>query len=372
MTGPRARARRAGLLTALTVFFVCVACSPGRKQGGAVARSVPVTVETAEKKEFPVQLTAIGHAESYQSVAVKPQVAGQLVSVRFTPGQNVAKGQLLFEIDSRAYEAALAKSQAMLAKDQALAAQAAKDESKARDLVQKGLSAQEDLDTAHANAASLQSQAKADEAQVENDRLQLDYCGITAPIAGRTGDLQVDVGNIVAADTTVLVTINQLSPIYVTFSLPEQSLSDIKKYSAAGSLKIQATAPGDESDPLTGDLAFIDNTVDSSTGTFVLKGRFANLDGRLWPGQFANLIVTLGSQPDATVVPTQALQSGQGGQFVFVVKDDKTVEMRPVTVSRTIGAEAAIAQGLKPGETVVTDGQLLLVPGAPVDVRTGG
>jgi multidrug efflux system membrane fusion protein len=328
-----------------------------------------VTVDTVASKDFPIQIVAIGHAESYQSAAVKPQVEGQLVSVLFTPGQEVRMGDALFKIDPRSYQAALDKSEAMLAKDQALEALAANDEAKTRSLVQGGFATTEQLDTAHANAVSLQSQLKADEAQVEYDRLQLAYCTITAPISGRTGALQVDVGNIVSANSTVLVTINQISPIYVSFSVPEQSLAELKRYAAGGAVKIAATIPGDGARPLEGRLVFIDNAVDSSTGTFLLKGSFDNREGRLWPGQYANLVLTLATQRDATVIPTQALQSGQNGQFVFVVKADRTVEMRPVAVARTIGAEAAIADGLKAGETVVTDGQLLLVPGMAVDIR---
>lgn len=371
ITRIRALARSAFPLALLAAFSLATSCSAGRVQGGpaARARSVPVTVDTVASKDFPIQIVAIGHAESYQSAAVKPQVEGQLVSVLFTPGQEVRMGDALFKIDPRSYQAALDKSEAMLAKDQALEALAANDEAKTRSLVQGGFATTEQLDTAHANAVSLQSQLKADEAQVEYDRLQLAYCTITAPISGRTGALQVDVGNIVSANSTVLVTINQISPIYVSFSVPEQSLAELKRYAAGGAVKIAATIPGDGARPLEGRLVFIDNAVDSSTGTFLLKGSFDNREGRLWPGQYANLVLTLATQRDATVIPTQALQSGQNGQFVFVVKADRTVEMRPVAVARTIGAEAAIADGLKAGETVVTDGQLLLVPGMAVDIR---
>ena len=314
-------------------------------------------------------LTAIGHAVAFETVAMKPQVTGQLVAVAFKEGQEVRTGQVLFRIDPRPYEDALNKSRSMLAQAQAQAAQAVQDEQRTQQLVDQKLAPQEQLDTAHSNTISLQAAVKADEAQVESDQLQLTYCTIVSPVDGRTGTLQVDVGNIVQANTTVLVTINRLSPIYVSFSLPEQNLSDVKRYMAGGGLKIQAAVPGQESTPVTGALTFIDNTVDSTTGTFALKGTFGNPDRRLWPGQYVNVTLTLTTQADAIVVPTVAVQTGQNGPFVFVVKPDHTVEMRPVTVTREVGSLAAISEGVKPGETIVTDGQILLVPGAAVDIK---
>jgi multidrug efflux system membrane fusion protein len=360
-------------LLAGTVILVALAamisCAPAPKAQRASTRGVPVNVGTVTQQALPVLLTAIGHAVAYEAVAVKPQVTGQLVEVPFREGQEVKKGQVLFRIDPRPYQDALNKSTSMLAQAQAQAAQAAQDEQRTRQLVTQKLAPQEQLDTAHSNTVSLQAAVKADEAQVASDQLQLTYCTITSPIDGRTGNLQVDIGNIVQANTSVLVTINRLAPIFVSFSLPEQNLSDVKRFMAAGDLKIQATLPGEESTPVIGTLTFIDNTVDSTSGTFALKGTFANGDRRLWPGQYVNVTLTVTNQGDAIVVPTAALQSGQNGQYVFVVKPDHTVEMRPVTVSRQVGPLAAISTGVKPGETIVTDGQLLLVPGATADVK---
>ncbi len=356
----------AAILAALAVTLSC-ARDPRTQRAGP--RAVPVTVGTVSQQALPVQLTAIGHAVPYETVAIKPQVTGQLVEVAFKEGQEVKKGQVLFRIDPRPYQDALNKSRSMLARDQAQAAQAEQDETRTAALVAQKLAPQEQLDTAHSNTVSLQAAVKADEAQVESDQLGLTYCSVGSPIDGRTGDLQVDVGNIVQANTTVLVTINRISPIFVSFSLPEQNLSDVKRYMAAGGLKVQAVLPGEESAPVTGTLTFIDNTVDSATGTFALKGTFSNADRRLWPGQYVNVILTVTTQANAIVVPTVALQSGQNGQFVFVVKPDRTVEMRPVTLDRQVGSLASLSAGVKPGETVVTDGQLLLVPGATVDVK---
>jgi multidrug efflux system membrane fusion protein len=353
----------------LVALAAMISCAPDPKAQRAATRGVPVNVGTVTQQALPVLLTAIGHAVAYEAVAVKPQVTGQLVEVPFREGQEVKKGQVLFRIDPRPYQDALNKSTSMLAQAQAQAAQAAQDEQRTRQLVTQKLAPQEQLDTAHSNTVSLQAAVKADEAQVASDQLQLTYCTITSPIDGRTGNLQVDIGNIVQANTSVLVTINRLAPIFVSFSLPEQNLSDVKRFMAAGDLKIQATLPGEESTPVIGTLTFIDNTVDSTSGTFALKGTFANGDRRLWPGQYVNVTLTVTNQGDAIVVPTAALQSGQNGQYVFVVKPDHTVEMRPVTVSRQVGPLAAISTGVKPGETIVTDGQLLLVPGATADVK---
>jgi multidrug efflux system membrane fusion protein len=231
------------------------------------------------------------------------------VEAAFKEGQEVRKGQVLFRIDPRSYQDALNKSRSVLAQAQAQAAQADQDEQRTQALVAQKLAPQEQLDTAHSNTVSLQAAVKADEAQVESDQLQLTYCTVTSPIDGRTGDLQVDVGNIVQANTSVLVTINRLAPIFVSFSLPEQNLSDVKRYMAAGDLKIQATVTGEESTPVNGTLTFIDNTVDSTSGTFALKGTFGNTDRRLWPGQYVNVTLTVTNQSDAIVVPTPSMST---------------------------------------------------------------
>jgi membrane fusion protein, multidrug efflux system len=353
----------------IAALAVTISCARDPKPQRTGARPVPVTVGTVTQQALPVQLTAIVHAVPFETVAMKPQVTGQLVEVAFKEGQEVKRGQVLFRIDPRPYQDALAKSRSMLARDQAQSAQAEQDEKRTEQLVAQKLAPQEQLDTAHSNTVSLQAAVKADEAQVESDQLQMTYCTVVSPVDGRTGDLQVDVGNIVQANTTVLVTINRISPIFVSFSLPEQSLSDVKRYMAMAGLTVQATLPGEESTPVTGTLTFIDNTVDSGSGTFALKGTFANTDRRLWPGQYVNVTLTVTTQSNAIVVPTVAVQSGQNGQFVFVVKADRTVETRPVTLDRQIGPLASISAGVKPGETVVTDGQLLLVPGAMVDIK---
>jgi multidrug efflux system membrane fusion protein len=228
------------------------------------------------------------------------------------------------------------------------------------------------VETSRTSAAALDATVGADRAAVENAKVQLQYATIAAPIAGRTGELMVHAGNLVRAnDTTPLVVINQVTPINVSFSIPEARLPDLKRYMAAGSLKVAARAPSDDRAPVIGRISFVDNQVDPSTGTIRIKGSFANEDRRLWPGQFVNVVVTLTTDQNAVVVPTTAVQAGQQGQYVFVVKDDQTADLRTVTVARTVGNESIIQQGLTPGETVVTDGQLRLVPGSRVSIKSG-
>jgi multidrug efflux system membrane fusion protein len=356
-------------LVVLGLAAFLAACAPAPDSKKPAVRAVPVDAVQAVAKAVPVQLEAIGHAVAMQSVTVRPQVSGQLQQVLFKEGQEVRKGDVLFKIDPQPYQEALNKSQATLAKDRALADQAVSDEKKDAELLKQNFVTQEQYDQSRANADSLQNQVKADEAQVNNDRLQLDYCTIASPISGRTGSLLVDAGNVVQAGSTALITINQIAPIEVSFSLPEQNLEDVQKHSAAGSLKAAAIIPQDEQHPIEGSLSFIDNQVDSATGTFMLKARFPNQDRRLWPGQFVNVVLTIAVERQATVIPTQAVQSGQNGQFVFVVKPDQTVETRPVTIGGTLGDEVAIAKGVQPGETVVTEGQLFLTPGATVQIK---
>jgi multidrug efflux system membrane fusion protein len=356
-------------LVGLGLAAVLAACAPAPSSQKPADRAVPVEAVKAVSKPVPVELDAIGHAVAIQSVTVKPQVSGQLQQVFFKEGQEVRKGDVLFKIDPRPYQEALNKSEAVLAKDEALAEQAVSDEQKYAELLKKNFASREQYDQYRANAASFENQVKADEAQANNDRLQLEYCTIASPIGGRTGNLMIDAGNVVQASSTALVTINQIAPIEVSFSLPEQSLPDVQKYAAAGSLKATALIPQEGERPIEGALSFIDNQVDSSTGTFMLKARFPNLDRRLWPGQYVNVVLTITVQRQATVIPSQAVQAGQSGQFVFVVKPDQTVESRPVTVAGTVGDEVAIAKGIQPGETVVTDGQLFLTPGVTVQIR---
>jgi multidrug efflux system membrane fusion protein len=332
--------------------------------------AVPVTVARALKKTVPIELSAIGTAEAYSTVSIKGQVNAVLKEVHFKQGDFVKKGDLLFTLDARPFQASLAQAQANLARDKAQADLTIVQAERYKKLYDEGISAKEQYDQMQANAAAQQGSVHADEAAVESAKLQLQYCEIYSPVDGRTGALQVYPGNLVKEnDVPVLVVINQIAPLYEDFSVPEQYLGVIKKYMAAGRLQIEATPYGDTA-PETGYLTFVDNTVDNTTGTIKLKGTFENTDHRLWPGQFSTVALRLSEQENATVVPTQAVQTGQNGDFVFVIKPDQTAESRPVKVARTLGTESVIAKGIEPGETVVTDGQLRLIPGIKVQIKT--
>lgn len=360
---------------------------------------VPVTVATAVSKSVPIQLRPIGNVESYASIPVKAQVAGELVRIYFNEGQEVKKGEPLFEIDRRPYEQALHQAEANLNRDIAQEKQAeaniAHDIAQANNadaqaaryanLASQGVVSKETNDTMRTNALVLKEAIRADQAAlesakatvnadkaaVEQAKLNLGYCLIPSPIDGRTGSLQVKVGTLIKAQAdTAMVTVNQIYPTYVTFSVPEDQLAAIRRAMAARPLEVEAYVPND-SDPARGQLSFIDNTVDSATGVIKLKATFANKERKLWPGQFVNVVLTLGEEEHVIVVPTEAVQTGQQGQYAFVVKPDHTVEMRPLTVGRTLEREVVVAKGISPGDTVVTDGQLRLGPGFPVEIVTG-
>jgi multidrug efflux system membrane fusion protein len=363
--------RRTQFICAFSVAAcVLVAGGCGKKQVAAGPPApVPVRVAKAEQRTVPVQVTAIGNVEAFATVSIKPLVSGTLESIHFNEGQDVRKGDLLFMIDRKPFEAAVAQAQANLARDAATAKNARVEATRYANLFAQGVVSREQADQASSNADSVEATVHADQAALDYDKLQLSYCTIYSPIDGRTGSFQVKPGNLVKGnDVPVLIVINQISPIYLDFSVPEQFLADIKKYMAQSTLHVQATIPNDPGTVETGTVTFVDNSVDNTTGTIRLKGTFANEHRRLWPGQFVNTVLTLTAISNATVVPTQALQTGQNGQFVFVIRDDMTAESRPVTTSRTSGGFTVIETGVKPGETVVTDGQLRLIPGFKVSI----
>lgn len=333
------------------------------------ASAVPVLAASVEQKAVPVEIQAIGSVEAFSTVTVKTQITGELTDVLFKEGQDVRQGQLIFKLDERPYLAELKKQQANLQRDAAQAKLAHLDAERFARLYNEGVVSKQQYDQAQVNAEALDAAVQADVAAVENARVQLNYCSIFSPISGRTGNLMIHRGNMIKAnDTPYLINISQIEPIYVTFTVPEQYLADIKHHGLQHDLRVRAAIPGDAA-PSVGKLSFIDNTVDPVTGTIKLKGQFANTDRRLWPGQFVNATLTLAEQPDAVVVPTQAIQSGQQGQYVFVINPDLTVAARPVAVNRTSNGQAVIDKGLSAGERVVTDGQLRLVPGSRVEIK---
>lgn len=344
----------------------------GRSGGGRARDAVPVLVATAVQKTMPLQIRAVGNVEAYSTVSVKSQVTGVLNQAHFKEGQNVKKGQLLFTIDPRPFEAVLKQSEANLARDVAQLQNAREQARRYAELVKKQYVSQEQYDQIRTNADALEAVVEADKAAVDNAKVQLSYCYIYSPIDGQAGILLVNEGNLVRVnDGTPLVVINQVTPIYLTFSVPEQNLVDIRHHMAAGGLKVEARFQSDEGRPEQGTLVFIDNAVDRTTGTIKLKAEFKNADRRLWPGQFINVALTLSTQSDAVVVPSEAVQVGQEGQHVFVVKPDNSVEVRPVVVGRTSEGEAVIAKGLQAGEQIVREGQFLLGPGSRIEVKDG-
>jgi multidrug efflux system membrane fusion protein len=351
----------------LLLVLLLVACSSGKSK--QAPRTVPVAADTAELRTVPLQIKTIGNVEAYNAVSIKAQVGGEVEGVYFREGQDVRKGDLLFKIDSRPYEAALKQAEAALAKNAAQAKNAEEQAKRYAILVQKDYVPRDQYDQIRANAEALAASVDADKANVENARLQLAYCTIRSPINGRAGGVLVNAGNIVKANDVVMTTVNQIMPVYVSFSIPEQNLADVKKFSAGRKLMVEAIIPGDEQHPARGDLTFIDNAVNTTTGTIKLKGTFENRDRRLWPGQFMDVILTLTLEPNRVVVPSQAVQTGQQGQYVYVVKNDMTTELRIVTPGRAHQNWIIIEKGVAAGEKVVTEGQLRLTPGAKVEIK---
>jgi len=344
----------------------------GGRGGGANAPAVPVTTAVAVQKSVPLSVQGIGTVIAASTVTVRAQVTGELTSVNFLEGDEVQEGQVIVTIDKRPLEAALQQMQAALDRDVAQAANARSQATRYQDLLKRGIATKEQVDQIMTNAAALDATVELDKANVENAKVQLQYATIRAPLTGKTGLLQVHPGNLVrATDTTPIVTINKITPVYVSFSVPEAMLPDLKRYMARGKLAVTALPPNDQGAPAEGLINFIDNAVDPTTGQIKVKGTFPNTDRHLWPGQFVNVSVTLSTEPNAIVVPSLAVQTGQQGTYVFVVKSDQTVDLRPVTVERTAGDQSVIKTGVKPGETVVTDGQLRLNPGTRVSIKNG-
>jgi membrane fusion protein, multidrug efflux system len=370
----------------------------GRGRGGGAGGVQPVVTAKVTQRDVPVDIAAVGNVEAYTTISVRSQVTGQLQEAFFHEGEVVKKGAKLFTIDPRPLESALQQAEANLLRDQALLnqseSQLERDAANAEyqqvtagrqaQLVASGLLSRDAGDQTRASADATLSVVKADKAAVEsakaqlavqqsvvdNAKVQLSYTTIRATIDGRTGNNTVKAGNLATANNTELVTIAQLQPVYVTFAVPAVHLPMIKGHSGKDMLLVFATAQGAESKPIEGQLTFVDNAVDSTTDTIKLKATFANQDLQLWPGQFTRVSLRLTTLPNATVVPSQAVQTGQDGQFVFVVKSDSTVDQRPISVAQRMGDDVVIGKGLEPGETIVTEGQLRLEQGTRVQSST--
>ena len=358
----------------LTIMSACSGESSGQSQikNSKKAQAVPVTVSTVMQKTVPVELHAIGTVQAYSTVAIKSQVEGTLTQVYFKEGQEMKKGDLLFTIDRRPFEVQLKQVEADLARDKAQAENAQLQVRRYEQLVKKDYISQEQYDQVRATAAALEATVLADEAAVEQAKLKLDYCSIQTPIDGMAGNLLVHVGNLVKANDAdhPLVVINQIRPIYVAFFVPGKYLSEVQRYRTLGPLTVEAIPSDRTSPPVQGKMTSVNNTVNTETGMIQLKALFPNDKKTLWPGQFVNVVLTLTTQPNAIVVPSQAIQVGQQGSYVFVVRPDLTVEARPIGVGNTIDGETVVENGLVPGEQVVTDGQLRLTSGTQVEIKT--
>jgi multidrug efflux system membrane fusion protein len=362
------------LLSAAAALLIHSGCSEKAKptggRGGA-GGPAPVVVAKAHLKVVPVTLEAIGAVEPSRTAAVRSQVTGSLQKIYFQEGQEVKQGDLLFQIDPRPFENALKSAEADRQKVQVQLENARTQVARYKTLTADALISEEQFQTIRDNERVLSAQLLASESAVANAKLQLDYSSIRAPLPGRTGGVGAHEGDLIrASDTMPLVTIHQLSPISVTFGVPQQYLSALGRYQSAGTIAVNAAPPGTgpTEAPEKGELIFIDNAVDSSSGTIKLKASFPNEAHRLWPGQFANITVVLAS-PEVLVVPAAAVENDQTGQHVFVVKPDNTAEFRKIVLDRMVHDDAVIASGIKVGETVVTDGQLRVLPGKPVEIK---
>ena len=332
--------------------------------------AVPVSVAAAVQQSVPVRLQAIGNVEAYTSVAVKSRVDGQIVEVQFREGQEVKKGEVLFKIDARPFEASFRQSEAQVLRDVASRDQAASQERRYQELLEKNFVSKDAYAQFRTNAATAEATSKASQAALENARLNLEYTTIRTPINGYVGRALLQAGNMVKANDTIsLVVINQVKPVYVSFAIPEQQLTTVRDLMRKGPLAVEVAAPGTDKASATGRIAFLDNAVDQTTGTIKVRAIFDNSDAALWPGQFYTVRVKLYDQENAIIVPSRALQTGPSGQFVYVVKPDMTAEVRKVVVARTEGDVTVLAEGgVAKGEQVVVRGALRLAPGIKVNI----
>jgi multidrug efflux system membrane fusion protein len=351
------------------VLAIAAGVSACAQRQAPPAAKVPVSVVRAERRDVPFTVAATGTVEPVRTVEVTAQVGGLLQRVHFSEGDEVREGQILFEIDARPYEAALQQAQANLSRDVAQHANAARESERARTLESGGLGTAEDAQAKQAAEDALAATVRADSAALMSSRLNLEYATVRAPISGRTGSLLVKEGNLVRAAGQSLVTINQTHPILVRFAVPATYLDQLQRHGNEALRVIARQGGRDDAPEIEGVLSFFDNHVDTTTATVLLKARYPNAEGQLWPGEFVNVTLVLGIQQGATVVPAQAVLTGQQGSYVFTVEGGTTAKQQPVTVARTSDSIAVISAGLEPGATVVTDGQLRLSQNAKVEIK---
>jgi multidrug efflux system membrane fusion protein len=359
----------AGVISLAALLLLSAACHQANSKQSAAMPAVPVSVAQAEQRDVPIVVNAVGTIAPYSMVQIKTMVSAEINQAFFKEGDFVKKGQLLFQLDPRSFDADLLKAKGQLARDKATAVTARSNAARYAALFKEGVIARELYENMMSAADQAEAAVLADEGAVESARVSVTFTKIYSPINGRTGNLQLYPGNVSKANDLPLVTINEVSPIYASFSIPEQFLPDVKRQMTKGGLHVEATIPSTTVPADIGRVTFIDNTVDRTTGTITLKATFPNKDNTLWPGQFVTVVLTLNNRPNATTVPSQAVQSGQQGPYLFVVKADKTVEMRLVKLGPQFHSQLIVEKGVSPGETVVTDGHVRLVPGSKVDIK---
>jgi len=360
-----------GLLVVAVVLFAYFGTEirANERKAPKGSPAIPVSVAQVTQEVVPFRLQAIGNVEAYSTVAVKARVDGQIVEVGFKEGEEARKGQVLFKIDPRPFEAAMRQAEANALRDAAARDQARSQEKRYQELLEKNFVSKEAYAQIRTNAAVAEATAGASLAALDNARLNLEYGTIRAPIEGYAGKIQIQMGNLVRAnDVNPLVVINQVRPIYVNFSVPEQRLAEVREHMASRQVAVEALAPGSDHAAASGTLIFVDNAVDPSTGTIRMRARFPNKENLLWPGQFVNVSVRLFEQADAITIPSRAVQTGPEGQYVYVVDRSMVVDVRRITVQRTEGERAIVASGLAKGEQVVTQGQLRLGPKTRVQI----
>ena len=356
----------------LVVFLVALAGIVGcaKQEAARPPRpAVPVVIGSVVRKAVPLELSAIGNVEAYSTVSIKAQVPGELLDVHFKEGDTVHKGQLLLTIDPRPYQAALAQSQAALARDKAMAVNNRAQAQRYQKLLGAGITAPQEAESYTSAANAADAVVAADEAAIQTAQINLDFCQIYSPINGRTGALMLKPGNLVKVADVPIVVINQVSPIFVNFTVPGQFLPDIRKFMAAGTIPVAATLPNDSGPNEHGTLTFVDNNVDLTTGTIHLRAAFANQQNRLWPGLYVSVLLTLSKETNSIVIPSHAIIPAQKGPIVYVVKPDNTVEVRSIVSGRAVEGETIVEQGLQPGETIVVDGQVALAPGMKIQAK---
>jgi multidrug efflux system membrane fusion protein len=353
------------LIASLSIFIS--SCS--KKEVVRKAEAVPVTVAKVESRLIPIQINTFGNIEAYTVVAVKSLIGGQIIKVHVSSGQDVKKGDLLFSIDSRPYEANLKQIEANLERDTVLAEDAERQARVKAELYKKNAVSEDDMFKTKAISESFKRSVKVDQANIEKAKLDVEYCSIRTPVDGKAGDILTDEGSIIKANDQTLIVINQIKPVSVSFAIPQAHLNLMRKHISAKKLDIEVKGQNDTEPPVKAEVEFLDNTVDPATGTIRIEAKVENEKELFWPGQFVNVTVNMVSENPVLVVPSQSVQPSQKGNYVYVVKPDNSVEMRLVTILRSAGGESALSQGVSEGETVVTDGHLKLMPGSKIEVK---